>query len=150
MCKCRHATTCVFRAPMLTIACLQGNLCRCTSADKHHKTIHDLCLSTHADKACHLGSAPLCTSADKKQLAFCPRDQFHIPQPTPAYEELMRLLPAEYVGTSARLVPLVQLLCEEMGAAFEARAMTCPPWRQAKAMLSKWLPTKVGLLASIR
>ncbi|EIE20451.1 hypothetical protein COCSUDRAFT_57601 [Coccomyxa subellipsoidea C-169] len=71
------------------------------------------------------------------------RDQFHIPQPTPAYEELMRLLPAEYVGTSARLVPLVQLLCEEMGAAFEARAMTCPPWRQAKAMLSKWLPTKV-------
>ena len=26
---------------------------------------------------------------------------------------------------------------------FEARAMTCPPWRQAKAMLSKWLPTRV-------
>ncbi|KAK9917886.1 hypothetical protein WJX75_009279 [Coccomyxa subellipsoidea] len=71
------------------------------------------------------------------------RDQFHIPQPTPAYEELMRLLPEEYVGTSGRLVPLVQLLCEEMGAAFDAQAFTCPPWRQAKAMLSKWLPTKV-------
>lgn len=71
------------------------------------------------------------------------RDQFHIPQPTQAYEELMRQLPGEFVGTAARLVPLVQLLCEEMSAAFEARAMTCPPWRQAKAMLSKWLPTKV-------
>ena len=46
----------------------------------------------------------------------------------------------------AGLVPLVQLLCAEMGHAFEARAMTCPPWRQAKAMLSKWLPAKVGLL----
>lgn len=62
----------------------------------------------------------------------------------------MRLLPEEYVGTSGRLVPLVQLLCEEMGAAFDAQAFTCPPWRQAKAMLSKWLPTKVIYLSSLQ
>ena len=43
----------------------------------------------------------------------------------------------------AGLVPLVQLLCNEMCHAFEARGMACPPWRQAKAMLSKWLPAKV-------
>ena len=43
----------------------------------------------------------------------------------------------------AGLVPLVQLLCAEMEHAFEARSMTCPPWRQAKAMLSKWRPAKV-------
>lgn len=36
-----------------------------------------------------------------------------------------------------------QVLCEEMAGAFEGRAMTCPPWRQARAMLSKWLPAKV-------
>ena len=48
---------------------------------------------------------------------------------------------------SAGLVPLVQLLCAEMGHAFEARSMACPPWRQAKAMLSKWLPAKVGCCA---
>lgn len=45
--------------------------------------------------------------------------------------------------TDAGLVPLVQLLCNEMGHAFEARGIACPPWRQAKAMLSKWLPAKV-------
>ena len=45
---------------------------------------------------------------------------------------------------SAGLVPLVQLLCAEMGHAFEVRSMTCPPWRQAMAMLSMWLPAKVG------
>lgn len=72
------------------------------------------------------------------------RDQFHIPQATEAYQELMRQLPSEFVGMASRLVPLVQLLCEEMGAAFDARFMTCPPWRQAKAMLSKWLPTKAS------
>ena len=64
-------------------------------------------------------------------------------QPTESYAQLVALLPGEFVGASSRLVPLVQLLCGEMGAAFEARAMTCPPWRQAKAMLSKWLPTRV-------
>jgi hypothetical protein len=37
----------------------------------------------------------------------------------------------------------MQVLCEEMAGAFEGRAMTCPPWRQARAMLSKWLPAKV-------
>lgn len=76
-------------------------------------------------------------------MQYLNRDQFIIPQMTPAYEELMRLLPAEFVGTPSRLVPLVQLLCEEMCAAFDAHNMTCPPWRQAKSMLSKWLPTKV-------
>ncbi len=71
------------------------------------------------------------------------RDQFSIPQVTPAYEKLMRQLPTVFVGAPSRLVPLVQLLCEEMHAAFDAHSMTCPPWRQAKAMLSKWLPAKV-------
>ena len=41
-----------------------------------------------------------------------------------------------------------QLLCKEMAGAFEARAMTLPPWRQARAMLSKWLPAKVGTMLS--
>ena len=124
------------------------------------------------------------------------REQFSIPQATPAYEEMVQQLPSEFVGPasskppalvtalstasclstqaaglseavhatgdvptvlpsvrpvlhilrgvwSAGLVPLVQLLCAEMSHAFEVRSMTCPPWRQAKAMLSKWLPAKV-------
>ena len=52
------------------------------------------------------------------------------------------MLPAEFVGTSACLVPLVQLMCAEMGASFSSRGLTCPPWRHAKSLLSKWLPSK--------
>ncbi|KAK9832065.1 hypothetical protein WJX81_003548 [Elliptochloris bilobata] len=71
------------------------------------------------------------------------REQFTIPQATEHYQELIRMLPAEFVGSPARLVPLAQLLCAEMGASFLSRGLTCPPWRQAKSLLSKWLPSKV-------
>ena len=76
------------------------------------------------------------------------REQFVIPQATEQYQELIKLLPAEFVGSPARLVPLAQLLCAEMGAAFAARALTCPPWRQAKSLLSKWLPAKARIPTS--
>ena len=57
---------------------------------------------------------------------------------------------AESALCASGLVPLVQLLCAEMEHAFEARSMTCPPWRHAKAMLSKWLPAKVGAASAGR
>ena len=40
------------------------------------------------------------------------REQFTISNPTPAYNRLMDTLPAEFVGPSSRLAPLVQLMCE--------------------------------------
>lgn len=71
------------------------------------------------------------------------REQFIISQATPEYEQLLSLLPGEYVGTSMRLKPLVKLLCLEMEQAFQERGLTWPPWRQADSMMSKWLPSKV-------
>ena len=56
--------------------------------------------------------------------------------------QVLRLAPREFVGPTSRLVPLLQLLCTEMGAAFGRAGLTCPPWRQAAAMMSKWLPSK--------
>jgi uncharacterized protein (TIGR01615 family) len=70
------------------------------------------------------------------------KEQFEIPSPTPSYTALLDLLPAEFVGTSSRLVPLVQNLCAEMVASFEANALTLPPWRRAQSMLTKWLPSR--------
>ena len=49
------------------------------------------------------------------------------------------------MGTKERLIPLVQLLASEMAAAFDACAVTCPPWRSYRSMLSKWVPAKVRL-----
>lgn len=39
-------------------------------------------------------------------------------------------------------MPLVELLCAEMSAAFRSAGATLPPWRQAGAMLSKWRPRR--------
>eukprot|EP00882_Tetradesmus_deserticola_P000732 GHRQ01000799.1.p1 GENE.GHRQ01000799.1~~GHRQ01000799.1.p1 ORF type:complete len:347 (+),score=127.10 GHRQ01000799.1:165-1205(+) len=70
------------------------------------------------------------------------REQFAIPQPTATYQALLKLIPAEFVGTASRLIPIVQCLCAEMVASFESKGLTLPPWRRVQSMLSKWLPTK--------
>lgn len=70
------------------------------------------------------------------------KEHFLIPHPSAAYEDLLSLLPEEFVGTRARLVPLVEALCEEMAASFESRGLALPPWRRAKAVASKWLPER--------
>ena len=60
----------------------------------------------------------------------------------------MRALPEEWVGSQSRIKPLVRLLCAQMALAFDATQTACPPWRQQKSVISKWLPAKVGALVS--
>ena len=71
------------------------------------------------------------------------REQFTITAKDQAYEGILAAVPAEFVGTKGQLMPLVQLLCSEMAAAFSACSVTCPPWRAYRSMLSKWIPAKV-------
>lgn len=54
---------------------------------------------------------------------------------------MLQLLPETFVGSLTRLVPLVKLISEEMGVAFEAWFMQPPPWRQPEALPSERLPT---------
>lgn len=42
------------------------------------------------------------------------REQFEIPQPTPQYAAVLRAAPEVFVGTSARLISIVHLLCAEV------------------------------------
>ena len=70
------------------------------------------------------------------------KDQFKISQQTQQYQQLLNCLPDVFVGSAMRLTPLVQLLCSEMALAFKERGFTCPPWRQPRSMISKWLPAK--------
>lgn len=51
-------------------------------------------------------------------------------------------MPDTFIGTAQQLAPLVMLLCGELQAAFDEQGRTCPPWRQFKSMLSKWVPAK--------
>ena len=70
------------------------------------------------------------------------REQFEIAHASPRYAAVLAAAPADFVGTEERIVPLVELLCAEMSAAFRAAGATLPPWRQAGAMLSKWRPRR--------
>jgi len=71
------------------------------------------------------------------------REHFEIANPPPAYKAIVAALPAELVGNKARMVSLVQLMCQEMAAAFSTQGLLLPPWRQFRSMLSKWFPTNV-------
>lgn len=91
-------------------------------------------------------SSPPCHILLPKGGYLLCREQFAISQSTPEYEKLLSLVPGEFVGTTARLRPLVKLLCLQMEQAFQDTGLTRPPWRQAESMMSKWLPSKAGLL----
>lgn len=44
------------------------------------------------------------------------REQFQVSHPTPHYAALLEAVPEEFVGTNARLVPLVHFLCAEVSS----------------------------------
>lgn len=70
------------------------------------------------------------------------REQFLISHPTEEYSELLEHVPDVFVGTSSRLIPVVQVLCAEMADSFQIKNLTLPPWRRTQSMLSKWMPNK--------
>ncbi|PNH03227.1 hypothetical protein TSOC_010738 [Tetrabaena socialis] len=70
------------------------------------------------------------------------RQHFVIHHPTEEYAQLLTAAPDVFVGTSARLVPIVQTLCALMVESFERQGLTLPPWRRTQSMLSKWLPNR--------
>lgn len=70
------------------------------------------------------------------------REHFEIPHATATYRAVLAATPEVYVGTSAHLVPLLQLLCAQMKDCFDDNGLTLPPWRRAAALQSKWLPRR--------
>ena len=70
------------------------------------------------------------------------KDQFKISQHTPQYQQTLNCLPEVFIGSALRLAPLVDFMGTEMAAAFKEQGVTCPPWRQPRSMISKWLPAK--------
>eukprot|EP00892_Ulva_mutabilis_P000211 jgi/Ulvmu1/10190/UM006_0146.1 len=69
-------------------------------------------------------------------------DHFRIPCATRAYSKLFDQLPAVYVGTVQNMSPLVELISHEMSRSFLEKGVTMPPWRGARALMSKWSPQR--------
>ncbi|KFM26639.1 hypothetical protein F751_2226 [Auxenochlorella protothecoides] len=74
------------------------------------------------------------------ELSF--RDHFAIPLQSLRYQSLLDLLPDALVALPSDLSPLVDIVSRELTRAFAAAGLDIPPWRQAKSMLSKWLPKR--------
>lgn len=69
-------------------------------------------------------------------------DHFRIPCATRAYSKLFDQLPGVYVGTVQNMSPLVELISHEMSRSFLEKGVTMPPWRGARALMSKWSPQR--------
>jgi len=90
--------------------------------------------------------APHCDDGDlgqwPKNLIVEPefRAAFVIGEQTRRYNEVLALVPDEFVGPKGRLLELVRLLCKEMELAFVASGRAVPPWRRFKSVASRWNP----------
>ena len=69
------------------------------------------------------------------------QSQFSVVAPTARYNAALQI-PEYFVGSLSRLANLVSFLCREMAASFQVTKFSLPPWRQRRAMLSKWQPLR--------
>lgn len=72
------------------------------------------------------------------QLMF--REHFAIPYRSARYQAVLPLIPQVVVVQPSNLEPLVETICRELQRAFASAGQDLPPWRQARSVLSKWMP----------
>eukprot|EP00193_Tetraselmis_chui_P005720 CAMPEP_0177762440 /NCGR_PEP_ID=MMETSP0491_2-20121128/6346_1 /TAXON_ID=63592 /ORGANISM="Tetraselmis chuii, Strain PLY429" /LENGTH=376 /DNA_ID=CAMNT_0019278495 /DNA_START=286 /DNA_END=1416 /DNA_ORIENTATION=+ len=70
------------------------------------------------------------------------RAQFEVAHATPLYQALLDNMGCEFIGNEAKLRRALQFLCDEMATAFHEQGVQLPPWRRARALLSKWCPRR--------
>jgi len=70
------------------------------------------------------------------------RDQFAIARATRQYDTLLSAVPSVFVGRGKKLLPTIQLMCEEIAVAFSQQHLEVPPWRRRTSMMSKWMPER--------
>ena len=78
------------------------------------------------------------------------RDAVAVAAPPPALERVLDALPRVFVGGAAKLAAAVGLVAAETRQALEAEGRPLPPWRSARALLSKWMPQGAGAVADER
>lgn len=69
------------------------------------------------------------------------RDQFLLGKHNLEYEELLRAVPLEFVGSALRLQALAAVICAEMTKVYQELGIALPPWRRPHAVLGKWFDT---------
>mmetsp|Transcript_9891 Transcript_9891/g.32400 ORF Transcript_9891/g.32400 Transcript_9891/m.32400 type:complete len:305 (-) Transcript_9891:157-1071(-) len=67
------------------------------------------------------------------------RAQFAVVRPSPEFAQLLEDVPATFVGTLEHLEAVVKFVAACMQSSFKDHGMALPPWRTARALLSKWV-----------
>ncbi|MCO5586539.1 hypothetical protein L7F22_040480 [Adiantum nelumboides] len=67
------------------------------------------------------------------------RAGFEIARPSPAYVELLKVVPTCYVGSPRVLHKIIRLVSGAMKRSMESQGMPLPPWRTLSFLHSKWL-----------
>lgn len=71
------------------------------------------------------------------------QSQFELARPTASYKQLTDTLPTIYVGTEAKLIKIISLLCSAAKQSLKDRGLHLPPWRTTTYMQSKWLASSL-------
>lgn len=72
------------------------------------------------------------------------RDQFLLGKQNIEYDNLLRVVPLEFVGSALRLQAIVSVICAQMTKVYQDLGISLPPWRRPRAVLGKWFDTDVG------
>lgn len=78
------------------------------------------------------------------------RDAVAVVAPPPRLAKVLDALPQVFVGRAAALDSAVRLVAAETRLALEAEGRPIPPWRSARALLSKWMPQGSGAVVDER
>lgn len=74
---------------------------------------------------------------------------FQIASPCARYAALQQMLPQCFVGSREQLVNLVEWVSREMEWSFKQTGRALPPWREQRAVLTKWQPRTEGRQCSL-
>lgn len=72
------------------------------------------------------------------------KDHFALPHSRPWYEALLAAVPRDWVGSAEGAASVARLLAAGMRLVFLQLGQPLPPWRERRALLSKWLPEVVS------
>eukprot|EP00798_Chlamydomonas_sp_ICE-L_P013898 gene13898-19825_t len=96
----------------------------------------------HSFVVASLPGSFMCGDHTKYVIDPCFREQFEIAKPSTRYEAVLDAVPPCLIISQDNISRLVNFLCAELTASFQAIDAVVPPWRQSAGMLSKWLPRK--------
>lgn len=66
------------------------------------------------------------------------QSQFEIARPSSQYKHVYQALPAVYVGTTDRLLQILNVMAEAVKRSLKKKGMFLPPWRKPEYVKAKW------------